>query len=236
MLVGAFLIVNTFQMLVAQRTRELGLLRAIGLSRRSLRRMIRLESVLIALFGAVLGLGLGMGWGISAQRLLGTAGLDVLSIPWATIVIVFAGAGVVGLLAEDAEHRDFTFNALFYDVVEHALFDPSRRGLADLLGSERRFQPLNTTDDPFQLAQIIARTMKFALRWEEGHKLDLEPVHAWIRDLPPGLPSALTSMNWDSLGRMVREIPASAQRKREFAAQLAPVGRAVLEPLLGGDR
>ena len=61
--------------------------------------MIRLESVLIALFGAVLGLGLGMGWGISAQHLLASAGLDVLSIPWPTIAAVFAGAGVVGLLA-----------------------------------------------------------------------------------------------------------------------------------------
>jgi len=92
-------VINTLALSVVERTREIGLLRAIGLSRRSLRRMIRLESVLIALFGAVLGLGLGMGWGITAQRLLATAGLDVLSIPWPTIVAVFVGAGVVGLLA-----------------------------------------------------------------------------------------------------------------------------------------
>lgn len=92
-------VVNTLALSVVERTREIGLLRAIGLSRRSLRRMIRLESVLIALFGAVLGLGLGMGWGITAQRLLAAAGLDVLSIPWPTIAAVFIGAGVVGLLA-----------------------------------------------------------------------------------------------------------------------------------------
>lgn len=92
-------VVNTLALSVVERTREIGLLRAIGLSRRSLRRMIRLESVLIALFGAVLGLGLGMGWGITAQRLLATAGLDVLSIPWPTIAAVFIGAGAVGLLA-----------------------------------------------------------------------------------------------------------------------------------------
>ncbi|MBR7837172.1 ABC transporter permease [Actinospica durhamensis] len=92
-------VINTLALSVVERTREIGLLRAIGLSRRSLRRMIRLESVLIALFGAILGLGLGMGWGISAQRLMATAGLDVLSIPWPTIVAVLVGAGVVGLLA-----------------------------------------------------------------------------------------------------------------------------------------
>ncbi|WP_034271634.1 ABC transporter permease [Actinospica robiniae] len=92
-------VINTLALSVVERTREIGLLRAIGLSRRSLRRMIRLESVLIALFGAVLGLGLGMGWGISAQRLLASAGLDQLSIPWPTIMAVFIGAGVVGLLA-----------------------------------------------------------------------------------------------------------------------------------------
>jgi putative ABC transport system permease protein len=92
-------VVNTLALSVVERTREIGLLRAIGFGRRSVRRMIRLESVLIALFGAVLGLGLGMGWGISAQKLMGSAGLDVLSIPWPTIAIVFAGAGAVGLLA-----------------------------------------------------------------------------------------------------------------------------------------
>jgi len=92
-------VINTLALSVVERTREIGLLRAIGFSRRSVRRMIRLESVLIALFGAVLGLGLGMGWGISAQRLLASSGLDVLSIPWPTIAIVFAGAAAVGLLA-----------------------------------------------------------------------------------------------------------------------------------------
>ncbi len=92
-------VINTLALSVIERTREIGLLRAIGLSRRSLRRMIRLESVLIALFGAIMGLGLGMGWGISAQRLMATAGLDVLSIPWPTIAAVFVGAGAVGLLA-----------------------------------------------------------------------------------------------------------------------------------------
>ncbi|MFF8944224.1 ABC transporter permease [Streptomyces sp. NPDC014864] len=92
-------VVNTLALSVVERTREIGLLRAIGLSRRQLRRMIRLESVVIALFGALLGLGLGMGWGATAQKLLALEGLKVLDIPWPTITGVFAGSALVGLLA-----------------------------------------------------------------------------------------------------------------------------------------
>ncbi|MFD3539989.1 ABC transporter permease [Streptomyces sp. NPDC058662] len=92
-------VVNTLALSVVERTREIGLMRAIGLSRRQLRRMIRLESVVIALFGALLGLGLGMGWGATAQRLLALEGLNVLEIPWPTILGVFAGSALVGLFA-----------------------------------------------------------------------------------------------------------------------------------------
>ncbi|RFU87461.1 hypothetical protein DY218_06780 [Streptomyces triticagri] len=92
-------VVNTLALSVVERTREIGLMRAIGLSRRQLRRMIRLESVVIALFGALLGLGLGMGWGATAQRLLALEGLEVLEIPWPTIIAVFLGSAFVGLFA-----------------------------------------------------------------------------------------------------------------------------------------
>ncbi|MEU8569599.1 FtsX-like permease family protein [Streptomyces pathocidini] len=92
-------VVNTLALSVVERTREIGLMRAIGLSRRQLRRMIRLESVVIALFGAVLGLGLGMGWGTAAQKLLALEGLGVLEIPWPTIITVFIGSAFVGLFA-----------------------------------------------------------------------------------------------------------------------------------------
>ncbi|MGW2639396.1 ABC transporter permease [Streptomyces sp. NPDC001348] len=92
-------VVNTLALSVVERTREIGLMRAIGLSRRQLRRMIRLESVVIALFGALLGLGLGLGWGATAQKLLALAGLNVLDIPWPTIIAVFAGSAFVGLFA-----------------------------------------------------------------------------------------------------------------------------------------
>jgi putative ABC transport system permease protein len=92
-------VVNTLALSVVERTREIGLMRAIGLSRRQLRRMIRLESVVIALFGALLGLGLGMGWGTTAQKLLALEGLNVLDIPWPTIIGVFIGSAFVGLFA-----------------------------------------------------------------------------------------------------------------------------------------
>ncbi|MFE4828877.1 ABC transporter permease [Streptomyces sp. NPDC056672] len=92
-------VVNTLALSVVERTREIGLLRAIGLSRRQLRRMIRLESVVIALFGALLGLGLGMGWGTAAQKLLALEGLGVLEIPWPTILTVFVASAFVGLFA-----------------------------------------------------------------------------------------------------------------------------------------
>ncbi|MBW5424565.1 FtsX-like permease family protein [Streptomyces sp. BG9H] len=92
-------VVNTLALSVVERTREIGLMRAIGLSRRQLRRMIRMESVVIALFGALLGLGLGMGWGATAQKLLALEGLKVLDIPWPTIIAVFIGSAFVGLFA-----------------------------------------------------------------------------------------------------------------------------------------
>jgi len=92
-------VVNTLALSVVERTREIGLMRAIGLSRRQLRRMIRLESVVIALFGALLGLGLGMSWGATAQKLLALEGLKVLEIPWPTIIGVFIGSAFVGLFA-----------------------------------------------------------------------------------------------------------------------------------------
>jgi putative ABC transport system permease protein len=92
-------VVNTLALSVVERTREIGLMRAIGTSRRQLRRMIRLESVVIALFGALVGVALGLGWGSTGQRVLASQGLGVLRIPWTTIGVVFALSAAVGLLA-----------------------------------------------------------------------------------------------------------------------------------------
>ncbi|MHA5050695.1 FtsX-like permease family protein [Streptomyces sp. SD15] len=92
-------VVNTLALSVVERTREIGLLRAIGLARRQLRRMIRLESVVIAVFGAVLGLALGLIWGVCIQQVLALQGMDALAIPWGTIVGVVVGSAVVGIVA-----------------------------------------------------------------------------------------------------------------------------------------
>ncbi|MFI7412762.1 ABC transporter permease [Streptomyces sp. NPDC049627] len=92
-------VVNTLALSVVERTREIGLLRAIGLARRQLRRMIRLESVVIAVFGAVLGLALGLVWGVCTQQVLALQGMTALAIPWGTIVAVMIGSAVVGVVA-----------------------------------------------------------------------------------------------------------------------------------------
>ncbi|MFE2727199.1 ABC transporter permease [Kitasatospora sp. NPDC059327] len=92
-------VVNTLALSVVERTREIGLLRAIGLSRRQLRRMIRLESVVIALFGAILGTGLGLAWGITGQQVLKDQGLETLAVPTGTIVLTLIASVVIGLLA-----------------------------------------------------------------------------------------------------------------------------------------
>ncbi|MFF9392142.1 ABC transporter permease [Streptomyces griseoluteus] len=92
-------VVNTLALSVVERTREIGLLRAIGLSRRQLRRMIRLESVVIAVFGAVLGLALGLVWGVCGQQVLALRGLKELQVPWGTIVAVMIASAVVGVVA-----------------------------------------------------------------------------------------------------------------------------------------
>lgn len=92
-------VVNTLALSVVERTREIGLLRAIGLARRQLRRMIRLESVVIAVFGAVLGLALGLIWGVCTQQVLALQGMKALAIPWTTIVAVVIGSAVVGIVA-----------------------------------------------------------------------------------------------------------------------------------------
>ncbi|MPY55819.1 ABC transporter permease [Streptomyces spongiae] len=92
-------VVNTLALSVVERTREIGLLRAIGLARRQLRRMIRLESVVIAVFGAVLGLALGLVWGVCIQQVLALQGMKALAIPWGTMVAVVIGSAVVGIVA-----------------------------------------------------------------------------------------------------------------------------------------
>jgi putative ABC transport system permease protein len=92
-------IINTLALSVIERTREIGLLRAVGLSRRQLKRMLRLESIVIALLGAALGVVLGVAFGVALQRSLADDGIDVLAVPWPQLGLFVGLAGLVGILA-----------------------------------------------------------------------------------------------------------------------------------------
>jgi putative ABC transport system permease protein len=92
-------IVNTQALSVVERRREIGMLRAIGMHRKQVRRTIYLESLLIAVFGAVLGVGLGLVYGSLFTRTLRDQGMDVLNVPWGQAGLFLVLAGVVGVLA-----------------------------------------------------------------------------------------------------------------------------------------
>ncbi|MFC7493375.1 MULTISPECIES: ABC transporter permease [unclassified Nocardioides] len=92
-------IVNTLALSVIERTREVGLLRAIGLNRRQLRRMITLESVVIAVLGALLGVILGIGFGIALMYAVRDEGLEVISVPFVQLAVFLVLSVVIGVLA-----------------------------------------------------------------------------------------------------------------------------------------
>ncbi len=77
LVVGTFLIINTFSILVAQRSRELALLRALGASRRQVNVSVLIEAVVVGLFGSTIGLGVGYLLARGLQALFGTFGLDL---------------------------------------------------------------------------------------------------------------------------------------------------------------
>jgi putative ABC transport system permease protein len=91
-------IVNTLALAVHERTRELGLLRAVGMSKRQVRRMVRAESVITALIGAVLGLVLGIVFAVIVSRPLEADGF-VLTFPIVTLIAVTILAAIAGVLA-----------------------------------------------------------------------------------------------------------------------------------------
>lgn len=91
-------IVNTLGLSVIERTREIGLLRAVGMSRARLRRMITLESVTIALLGAVLGMALGLVIGALLRQAL-SSDLTSLALPLTQLVVFLVVSVVVGVLA-----------------------------------------------------------------------------------------------------------------------------------------
>ena len=98
-------IANTLALSIYERTRELGLLRAVGATRSQLRAIVRYESLVISLFGAVEGLALGtmFGWAIVAA--LNSQGVTQLVFPVAQLITLAALAGVAGIVAAFAPSR-----------------------------------------------------------------------------------------------------------------------------------
>jgi putative ABC transport system permease protein len=94
-------VVNTLAMSVHERTQEIGLLRAVGLDRAGVRRMVRLEAVVISLFGGVLGVGLGVFFGWAVGELATVIGVTTwtLVLPWPRLALTLAAAGLVGFVA-----------------------------------------------------------------------------------------------------------------------------------------
>ncbi|HEX2119837.1 MAG TPA: FtsX-like permease family protein [Acidimicrobiales bacterium] len=98
-LIALFGIVNTLALSIFERTRELGLLRAVGMSRRQVRSMIRGESVIIAVLGAVLGVAVGMLFGWAIVNALDSEGVTNIVVPGGQLLVYVVLAGVAGVVA-----------------------------------------------------------------------------------------------------------------------------------------
>ena len=90
---------NTMALSVFERTREIGLLRAVGMSRRQVRAAILLEGVIVAVFGGLVGLAAGTVTGLIAAASLPGALISSVAVPWSTMAIYLIVAAVAGLLA-----------------------------------------------------------------------------------------------------------------------------------------
>lgn len=98
-LIAVLGIINTLALSVVERTRELGLLRAVGLQRKQLRRMIRVESVLISVYGALLGIGIGLAFGAAVVAALHDQGITEFAVPLSRLLWVLLAAGFAGVIA-----------------------------------------------------------------------------------------------------------------------------------------
>ena len=93
-------VINTLAMSVFERSQEIGMLRAIGLDRTGIKRMVRLESLVISLFGGVLGIGLGVFFGWAAGELMASRMATYeLVLPWTRMAVFLLLAAAVGVLA-----------------------------------------------------------------------------------------------------------------------------------------
>jgi putative ABC transport system permease protein len=98
-LIAVLGIINTLALSVIERTREIGLLRAIGLRRSQTMRMVTVESVVISVFGALLGIVVGLGLGAAVVQALKSQGITEFGLPYTQIVIYLVLSAVVGVVA-----------------------------------------------------------------------------------------------------------------------------------------
>ncbi len=104
-------IANTLALSIFERTRELGLLRAVGMGRSQVRSTVRWESIIIAVFGTALGLAIGTFFGWATVRAMADQGIDTLTVPVTSLAVVtliaaFAGAVAAVLPARRAAKVD----------------------------------------------------------------------------------------------------------------------------------
>jgi putative ABC transport system permease protein len=92
-------IANTLALSVAERTREIGLLRAVGMMQAQVRRMVLLESTIIGLFGALLGVVLGVGFGVVAASAIPESLISTVTVPVGSVVLVVILAAVCAVVA-----------------------------------------------------------------------------------------------------------------------------------------
>jgi putative ABC transport system permease protein len=104
-IVSLFGIVNTLILSIYERTRELGMMRAIGTSRRQLRQMIRYESVITSLIGGVLGLVIGVIGAVLVAALLLSGSGYIIAIPVGTLVVLLVVAAIAGVIAAQLPAR-----------------------------------------------------------------------------------------------------------------------------------
>jgi putative ABC transport system permease protein len=92
-------IANTLALSIFERTRELGLLRAVGMARSQVRATVRWESIIIAVFGTTLGLAIGTFFGWAIVHAMADQGIDTLTVPFTSLAVVTAIAAVAGAVA-----------------------------------------------------------------------------------------------------------------------------------------
>ncbi|WP_062200697.1 ABC transporter permease [Demequina salsinemoris] len=99
LLIAILGVANTLLLSVTERTREIGLLRAVGVRKSSIWRMITIEAMVMAIFGTILGMLLGVGLGAALVRALEEFGFTTIAIPWVWLAVYTVGAAIAGVVA-----------------------------------------------------------------------------------------------------------------------------------------